>query len=900
MSGLGAMRRRTELWLAWAMSVGVILAAAAPVAAQATPPPEPVERGTVEVGDGKPKASEKSKKAAPEVKDERVRISFDVEDAKGGGRAEVFAEDVRYQPDEYFIAENGVEIRYKDLVLTADRARLDIPTNLLTAEGRVILDEGPQRMTGDTLEYNLGTRTGRLSNADAFVSPDFYFSGDELAKLGDTQFSITEGTFTSCSQEVPSWSIALSSAKITIDEYARIRNARVRFKRLPVLYVPYLLWPANTDRSSGFLVPRPGYSNRRGAHLGLAYFQTLGRSTDLTYFAEGYSRGFYGGGLEFRYRPSERSKGALQAYLITEPTFAVEEDRADGRRQLDPSRMPGDDRWKIQYYHETNDIWKHFKGVVQFQDYSDFDYLSDYEREVQRNTLAFVYSKAYLSGNIGPHSLNFLVDQKEFLPVRETNGTPGDTSDDTFQTDRRRQMPEIEYRLRATKLGSTPIYVSLLSSLNSFTLERTFLGEDFSFDYERADLLPLIQVPLSTLPWLSAKLNVGGRITHYTKQLNAERTDFVDQSLTRAVPLASLQVVGPSISRVFEKGLGRFEKFKHIVEPRWDFVFTDEYEEQLLVPFYDEVDDLRPRQDVVFSLINRLIAKPAPKKKDGTEDEEPANEERATANPLDGPVDLPVEADLLDRLENGAEGEAVATVADAAVADGSDADDSETAESGTPPEPDVEAEGAFEIMSFTLARAYSFDDQRPGLFSRTTVPDPTPEDPNRRRPEFSSSFGPILAGFRYNPSRRTSVRVDATYNTLFRALEETRVSGTFGWGKENLIGLSYLEREDTERTVTTKSQAQLGTRLGLMRDRLYFDATYRVDLNAIDPNDSANRTTRTLAQSFGLTWRGACLTAQLEWRESFFSNVRDTDLRFLITLKNVGTFIDLNGNTNAF
>ena len=74
---------------------------------------------------------------------------------------------------------------------------------------------------------------------------------------------------------------------------------------MPVLYTPYILWPVKSERTSGLLIPNIGYSDRRGAALGLAYFQTLGRSYDTTFHVDLYTRSTSALGNEFRYRPTE-------------------------------------------------------------------------------------------------------------------------------------------------------------------------------------------------------------------------------------------------------------------------------------------------------------------------------------------------------------------------------------------------------------------------------------------------------------------------------------------------------------------------------------------------------------------------------------------------------------------
>ncbi|MEO1368669.1 MAG: LptA/OstA family protein, partial [Acidobacteriota bacterium] len=216
-----------------------------------------------------PSAEEASAEEAVEEEavPEEPRATFNVrlDEASGGGRVIGTAGDFDFNPGQALIATGGVELKYRDLTLTAETVRLDIPDNRLTAEGEVVLDEGPERISGDVLEYDLDTRTGRVTNAKAQVQGDIFFSGSEIAKTGDITYTIEDGEFTSCEGESPAWSFALSEASITLEEYARIKNARLRLGKVPVLYFPYILWPATTERSSGWLIPRPGYSDRRGA-----------------------------------------------------------------------------------------------------------------------------------------------------------------------------------------------------------------------------------------------------------------------------------------------------------------------------------------------------------------------------------------------------------------------------------------------------------------------------------------------------------------------------------------------------------------------------------------------------------------------------------------------------------
>ena len=125
---------------------------------------------------------------APQPAEGDDRITFDVklDDERGGGRVVGFAGDFDYQEGQHLIATGGVRLKYRDLQLQADTARIDIPENLLTAEGDVVLDEGPRRLVGDVLEYDLNTQTGSVTNATAYVADQYYFTGDEIKKIDTT------------------------------------------------------------------------------------------------------------------------------------------------------------------------------------------------------------------------------------------------------------------------------------------------------------------------------------------------------------------------------------------------------------------------------------------------------------------------------------------------------------------------------------------------------------------------------------------------------------------------------------------------------------------------------------------------------------------------------------------
>lgn len=792
--------------------------------------------------------------------DDRSSFSIVMTDKFGGGRVEGRAGDYEIQMGQSVVATGGVEIKYRDLRLQAETLRIDIPTNVLTAEGSIILDEGPRRLIGDILEYNLEDRTGRLQNATAFVEDQYYFTGDEINKVSDDTFNVQDGVFSSCSQETPAWSIKMGKADVTVDDYARIRQARMRFGKVPVFWVPYMVWPTTTDRSSGFLVPQPGFSTRRGFEMDLAYYKTLGRSADVTFQFNASTQEYYGFGTELRYKPSENSEGIFEGMILNDPEIGnlfdyVQNPFLDPINEItDPNLLPDETRWRVRWFHETKDLWGGFRAVVNFVDFSDPTFRQDFDRNVRRQTNNFIHSQTYLSRNFGRQSLNILVDQRERIrltryeipgPVADFLDIQGDTNARQFGEiiETRRQLPEIEYRLRPTRLGNSLVYFNMDANFHVLQMESRSIGES---TYERGDFLANVSIPVSTLPWLSVKADVGGRITHYGNSLNSagdgrffgDESQMVpegesEQSLTRQFSNAVVEIVGPSFSKIFDrKPGGRFEKMKHIIEPRIEYVNRDFFgdladRQDMLnadddltnditstefideIPLFDELDRFRPLNEARFALINRILAKPS----------------------------------------------------------------------------DPEMGGSFELMSFELSMPYIVDEELSTQFERIY------DENGNQIGRTPIQQGPLRALLRYNPSRETSLKIDTRYNTTFNEFQSLSLSGGVKLGKHTVGGsLSTRWRfdQETQFNETASNQLRLATKFQVS-PRLTFDANVSFDLETDNVNNP-------LQQRYFLEYTGSCYSFRLELRESQFNDIEDRDFRFSFTLKNVGTFIDMNGS----
>jgi LPS-assembly protein len=529
---------------------------------------------------------------------------------KGGEVRLTTKNPVHYEKDVYWEGSGEVRIEYQDVNITADRARYDFPTKTATLEGNVVIDQGPTRLSGSRGVFRVEDKTGRLENATADLAPTYHVVAESIEKIGEATYRIEKGIFTSCDLPRPEWSFYLSRADVTLDDYARMKNVSFRAGPVPVLYTPYLVWPTKQDRASGFLVPGAGYNSRRGGYLGLSYYWVTGRATDSTTQLDLYSRGAIGVGEEFRWTPTPESAGIVQGYAIRDPDATVcvpiEEEpgggdactTVDGRAGVFATREKT--RWKARLDHVSDDLPFGFRGVLSVREYSDEQFLRDFERAFALSSSRQTLSRGFLTKNFGNDSVNLRAERSEtFFGTKVVQ----------------ERLPSLEYSRRTSRIGRSPFFLAFESSLSNLYVNR---GPDLPRgEYGRADVHSTVSIPWKTVPWLAVTARGGGRVTGYSDSTDEARTTFTGDPLTRGYGEAGVSLVGPSFSRIYEGAIGRFGRFKHVIEPRADYEYVSAVGGPLRIPVFDEVDTALGRNQVRYAIVNRLLARPAETKAGG-------------------------------------------------------------------------------------------------------------------------------------------------------------------------------------------------------------------------------------------------------------------------------------------
>jgi LPS-assembly protein len=225
----------------------------------------------------------------------------------------------------------GVDVIRGDQRVQAPRLSYDRRGGDIVTTGETFIEYGGMRVLGDDAEINLDSKTGRIANARYRFSGAANLRGraDEAILEGPDRTRYRDISYTTCPPGSNAWS--LRAGELTLDQASGqgvARNARLRIRGVPVLYTPYLTFPIDDRRKSGFLIPSFGSSDDNGAELITPYYWNIAPNMDATFFPRYMSeRGTMLGG-EFRYL-TRNDAGIITAEVLpNDAKFDGEQPRA--------------------------------------------------------------------------------------------------------------------------------------------------------------------------------------------------------------------------------------------------------------------------------------------------------------------------------------------------------------------------------------------------------------------------------------------------------------------------------------------------------------------------------------------------------------------------------------------
>ncbi|MTW21629.1 LPS assembly protein LptD [Allochromatium palmeri] len=232
---------------------------------------------------------------------------------------EITADLVDYDRERDLIQLQGdIEILQESRRLRADRSHYNRRTGDVNASGGIELDYPGLRLIGERADYNLETQRGYLQQTGyrLYGQANLRGAASEAWLLDAERSRYRDVLYTTCPPGNAAWSLRAHDLELNQGTGLGVaRQARLSLWDVPVLYTPYMSFPIDGRRRSGFLIPIIGTSEQTGFDFSLPYYWNIAPNMDATLVPRLMSsRGLMLGG-EFRYL-SPRQRIELDGELL--------------------------------------------------------------------------------------------------------------------------------------------------------------------------------------------------------------------------------------------------------------------------------------------------------------------------------------------------------------------------------------------------------------------------------------------------------------------------------------------------------------------------------------------------------------------------------------------------------
>jgi LPS-assembly protein len=503
-----------------------------------------------------------------------------------------------------FVYEGNVDARIGTYRLQADKVTVYEGTNKVIAEGNVVFDQGDvQRITGTRAEWNYRTKTGFFVNSTGFTNQTqdgtrIYFTADRVEKVSLDTIIATNVQVTACDEDVPKWSFHAKRARIKTGDRVRVYSPNLRMKGVPVFYLPYASVSIKPrDRASGFLTPTLGGSGQKGFRISGGYYQTLGRSADVTLRNDIYTSRGIGFGADLRTRANSRS--------FLNAGFYVVKDRVLGHKADANHPDQGGSSFYVEGVHYFPNG---FIAAADVNVTSNLAYRQVFSDSIQQAISPEERSQVFVNKDYNDYSFNLLArSQVTSLPNSRI---------------RIRELPSVSIDKRATPLDfikRLPIYYSFEASAEGVSRKETVddliaFRRDVGGDpivspslVQRLDYHPRLQVPLYFFG-VSVTATAGGRVTFYSNSIDPVNRSILSRNITRGYGEFELDVRPPALFKDFHRGNGSFF-FRHLIEPYITYRRISGVNNFDRVIRFDYVDAVADTNEIEFGISNRFFTR---------------------------------------------------------------------------------------------------------------------------------------------------------------------------------------------------------------------------------------------------------------------------------------------------
>ncbi len=486
-----------------------------------------------------------------------------------------------FQDEEAYHADGSVVLKKGPWQLSADHVVYHNRTGKLTATGHVLIIDPERTVRAERIELDVNTREGTIHEGQILLKKEnYHIEGKLLERLSEDRYRLEEGSFTTCDTEgdfCPAWRFRAKRLRVQLEQYLVARGVVFYVREVPVMYLPYLIYPVKQTRQTGFLIPHLGYNTREGFKYRQSFFWTIATNQDLTATLDYRGDRGVGGGLDYRYVFSPKTIGRLESNIFDD--HVIHRDRVDG------------------HITHSQDLTDELQLKVEGQFVNLVDTFRQLSVITEERTLLSIESNLIIAQR-WPNAYLYAL-------ARYTKDLTGDNSRTIHR------LPEIGYRLREYRLANLPVFAGLDLTADNFWCVQ---GSPCGVTIQPGVVDGIKAARLDAYPRLTARINLwdaavltpqaGYREIYYSRSLSSSDSFHRGTYLFRVNLESSLM---RAFSFSTEAGT---KQLLHLVEPAVLYEYVHGFD-STDIPQLDQVDAFPQKNLVTYSLINRLVLKRA-------------------------------------------------------------------------------------------------------------------------------------------------------------------------------------------------------------------------------------------------------------------------------------------------
>jgi LPS-assembly protein len=306
-------------------------------------------------------------------------------DADGDYPISLEADNVESEGDDLVTLTGNAEVTQGRQTVVADKLQYFRQSERVVADGSVeMISENGDYLSSEAIDVHVPTQIGTLKNsqfklargissADGVDTVQIESRGSaELVSLeGDGFIRLENANYSTCPEGNDS--VVIGARSLELDRtggVGRARGATVRFKGIPIFYAPYISFPLNDQRKTGFLAPSYGSDEESGNIFEVPWYWNIANNQDATITPRYFTDRGLQVAAEYRRRTASSS------------TFVYAE-------VLPDDELFGDDRDLLSIQH-SQQLSDNLSATINYNDVSDIDYFNDLRNDVRSFSTTFV------------------------------------------------------------------------------------------------------------------------------------------------------------------------------------------------------------------------------------------------------------------------------------------------------------------------------------------------------------------------------------------------------------------------------------------------------------------------------------------------------------------------------